>query len=221
MTSGLKIAPLIVGLEVQNSKMPSNRKRTNFESIQRKKSMMLLNVIFCSNELQHLVGKQILLSITNEIIILSPNQPNAPRIWRNLDNKCTMTLLRRFWSFSQKIIKQIVHPIYRISQLNVLYRIVSKKLAQYTALIYIQSYILQRHELYITYRCYVHIKCLFCHEPLFNLYTCEINSEEQLLVYWTIVLNRCSFLLCSEGECLNVSTTLLNSCSPLNLIWVH
>ena len=103
--------------------MPSIRKWTNFESIQRRKSTMLLNVIFCSNELQHLVGKQISLSITNDIIILSPNQPNVPRIWRNLDYKCTMTLLRRFWSFSQKIIKQIVHPIYRISQLNVLYRI--------------------------------------------------------------------------------------------------
>ena len=32
--------------------------------------------------------------------------------------------------------KQIVHPIYRISQLNVLYRMVSKKLAQYTALLH-------------------------------------------------------------------------------------
>ena len=31
--------------------------------------------------------------------------------------------------------KQIVHPIYRISQLNVLYSILSKKHAQYTALV--------------------------------------------------------------------------------------
>ena len=32
--------------------------------------------------------------------------------------------------------KQIVHPINRISQLNVLYRIVSKKIPRYTALLY-------------------------------------------------------------------------------------
>ena len=34
MTYGLKIALLIFGLEVQNSKMASNREQTNFESIQ-------------------------------------------------------------------------------------------------------------------------------------------------------------------------------------------
>ena len=35
----------------------------------------------CFNELQHQVGKQISLSITNDIIFC---QPNAPCIWRNL-----------------------------------------------------------------------------------------------------------------------------------------
>ena len=43
--SGLKIALLIVGLEVQNSIMSSKRKQTNFENIQRRKSTMLPNVI--------------------------------------------------------------------------------------------------------------------------------------------------------------------------------
>ena len=38
--------------------------------------------------------------------------------------------------FSLKMFKQIVHPIYQISQLNVLYRIVSNKLAKYTALVF-------------------------------------------------------------------------------------
>ena len=46
ITSGLKIALLIVRLEVQNSKMASYRKRTNFKSIQRRKSTILPNV-FC------------------------------------------------------------------------------------------------------------------------------------------------------------------------------
>ena len=40
-----------------------------------------------------------------------------------------------FLSFSPKMFKQIVHPIYLTLQLNVLYRIVSKKFAQYTALL--------------------------------------------------------------------------------------
>ena len=43
--SGLKIALLIVWLEVKNSKMASNKKQTNLESIQRRKSTMLPNVI--------------------------------------------------------------------------------------------------------------------------------------------------------------------------------
>ena len=74
-----------------------------------------------------------------DTISLSPIQPNVPRIWRNLiDYKCTITVRGRFLSFSPKMFKQIDHPIYGISQLKVLYRIVSKKLAQYTALVCIE-----------------------------------------------------------------------------------
>ena len=80
---GSKIALLIVRLEVQNSKMASNRKLTNFEGIV-KNEYDAADCYLCSNELQHSVGKQISLSITNDFINLSPSQPNAPRIWRNL-----------------------------------------------------------------------------------------------------------------------------------------
>ena len=55
---------------------------------------------------------------------------------KSIEYKCAMTVLRLFLSFSPKMFKQIVHPIYLISHLNVLYRIVSKKLAQYTALLH-------------------------------------------------------------------------------------
>ena len=83
--SGLKKALLIVLLEVQNSKMASNRKRTNFESIQRRKSTMLPNVICVLTSCNIRLKTNITVhhQCHNNF---SPSQPNAPCIWRNLLN---------------------------------------------------------------------------------------------------------------------------------------
>ena len=59
----------------------------------------------------------------------------AMHMTKSIDNKCFMNVLGRFWSFSPKMSKQIVHPIYRVSQLHLLYLIILKKIAQYTALV--------------------------------------------------------------------------------------
>ena len=60
------------------------QKATKFWKYTARKEYDAAECYLCSNELQHPVGKQISLSITNDIINLSPSQPNAPRIWRNL-----------------------------------------------------------------------------------------------------------------------------------------
>ena len=126
----MKKALLIVGLEVHNAKMASNRKRTNFESIQPRKSTMLPNVICVLTSCNIRLKTNITVhhQCHNKFVTKSTKCPT--HMTKSIEYKCAMTVLGRFWSFSTKI----VHPIYRISQLNVLYRIVSKKLAQYTAL---------------------------------------------------------------------------------------
>ena len=99
--------------------MASYRKRTNFESIQRRKSTMLPNVICV------LTSWKTNITVHHQwhIKFVTKSAKCPTHMTKSIDYKCAMTVLGHFWSFSPKMFKQIVHPIYRISQLKVLYRI--------------------------------------------------------------------------------------------------
>ena len=61
------------------------QKKNKFCEYSAKKEYNAAKCNSCSNELHHTVGKQKRLSITNDIINLSPSQPNAPAYsWWNL-----------------------------------------------------------------------------------------------------------------------------------------
>ena len=78
--SGLKIA---YDCLAQSSKLKNGlyQKANPFWEYSVKKEYDAAERNLCFNELQHQVGKQISLSITNDIIFC---QPNAPHIWQNL-----------------------------------------------------------------------------------------------------------------------------------------
>ena len=83
--SGLKIALLIVWLEVKNSKMASNRKQTNLESIQRRKITMLPNLIsvltICNMRLENKYHQW-----HNKFVTKSAKWPTHTSVpWRFLD----------------------------------------------------------------------------------------------------------------------------------------
>ena len=141
----------------------------------------------CFNELQHQVGKQISLSVTNDIIFC---QPNVPCIWRNLLILTSVPWMFSdvFWSFSPKMSKQIVHPIYRVSQLNLLYRIILKKIAQYTALVLRNNHDTRHFSLRtysVSYTVWKKMHFYFSPGQMNFIYACKCFSKN----YGEVVLN--------------------------------